>query len=370
MNKDDFQKDIYKILLNEIRDINKTLISSDKLYLTAQEKIKKLKTEISEGKFYETFAIAIKELVIKEVLQEMKNSGWNGRNPELRKNYKIIKNSPDYTDIKREIYGLNPPINIEYYLKNPKEFIKDRDFIDIINQFLENSPHDIVSINERAFQLFNDEKFFRDSDKERALGEKILKNLGLSYEDLNCFYSYEPFFCRFKDNYGAEEIRNILIIENKDTFWSLKKLLFEDNHDLNIHFLIYGEGNKITASFQFVREYGLRKKDNYFYFGDLDSEGINIFMSLKEKYPEYNIKLFKEAYLYLIYVSGEKKLPEIKKSQKIKEGNIETFCGYFDPDIKEKIKYIIKEGFYIPQEALSFSFLRKTYTKKDPAGDN
>lgn len=54
--------------------------------------------------------------------------------------------------------------------------------IKTINDFIKKDEHEIVTIKERAYELFNDEKFFKGD--ERSHGEVILRRLGLSYEDL------------------------------------------------------------------------------------------------------------------------------------------------------------------------------------------
>lgn len=351
---------IYNMLKNKIRQHKKVYITLDDFYNYIESEDINLKMALNYPDNCSKFGQAVNKLVKENVIEPVKSSKSNNQN--LKLNYRIVKTSPSYDDIKRQIIKLTKPIQIEYYLSHPQEYQKDKEYIDIIDRFLKSSgKNEKMSINERAYQLFGDEKFLRDSDKSRAKGERIIKNLGLTYEDLNCYYAYEPFFCFTKDNYKNKSERNVLIVENKDTFWSFKKLLFELDNTLNIDMLIYGEGNKIINSFQFIDEYKLNGQNKFIYFGDLDAEGINIFFSLKARHPSYNILPFIEGYKQLIELSSGIGLPNIKKSQKMNRENIEKFCTYFEEYYVRKIREIILNNRYIPQEALSFAVLRKLY---------
>jgi len=74
---------------------------------------------------------------------------------------------------------------------------------------------------------------------------------------------------------------SVIIIENKDTFYSIKDLMKDDIriwNGIELSLVIYGEGRKIKKSFNFF--YDLEKtkgeKANICYFGDLDPEGISM----------------------------------------------------------------------------------------------
>jgi len=351
---------IYNMLKNKIRQHKKVYITLNDFYNYIESEDKNLRIALNYPDNYSKFEQAVSKLIKENVIKSVKNSKWNNQNMKL--NYRIVKKSSCYDDIKKQIIKLTKPIQIEYYLSHPQEYQKDKEYIDIIDRFLKSSAkNEKMSINERAYQLFGDEKFLRDSDKSRAKGERILKNLGLTYEDLNCYYAYEPFFCFTKDNYKNKPERNVLIVENKDTFWSFKKLIFELENTLNIDMLIYGEGNKIVNSFQFIDEYKLNVQDKFIYFGDLDAEGINILFSYKTRYPSYNVLPFIEGYRQLIELSSGIELPNVKKAQKLSRENIEKFCTYFEEYHARKIRDIVLNNRYIPQEALSFTVLRKLY---------
>lgn len=90
--------------------------------------------------------------------------------------------------------------------------------------------------------------------------------------------------------------------------------------------------------------------DNTYYFGDIDYEGIGIFLNLKDAYPQYNIIPHIELYKQL--VDKTEFPPNLRSNQNATL--TEEFLCFFDEYYREKISDILKGNKYIPQEALSF----------------
>lgn len=211
-----------------------------------------------------------------------------GRKPDLAdglySKYRICK-----TPVRKDgelanqiIREITPPAVIDFYLKNPDLYLEDREVIEKIIKFLNQAPGDIVTVNERSYQLFGDEKFFRGAESSRSRGETILHRLGLDYRDIGCEETVEPFFSFMSKDFHSSAGRYIFIIENRDTFWSFKRSIM---NSIKADMLIFGEGRKILSSFQFMEEYNVDPEgDTIFYFGDLDAEGVNIFCELDERY--------------------------------------------------------------------------------------
>ena len=152
-----------------------------------------------------------------------------GRKPQTTEGlflkYRINKERTQNDDIiRREIIkSIAPPGKLDYYLKNTGDYLKDMDIIKIISQFLIKEGTDYITVNERSYELFGDEKFFKGDEKTRSRGEVVLRRLGLDYSDLRCYETPEPFFSFIKKSFYTQDSRKIIIIENKDTFWSFKK---------------------------------------------------------------------------------------------------------------------------------------------------
>lgn len=303
-------------------------------------------------------------LIENNIIKPIKSSRTNGMKPALYNRYFIIYETKDYSSYINEInYELNPLINTAYYLKYPDRYVKDRYYIKKFSNFLDNdlsALNTTISKNERSFQIWQEEKFLSEGK-----GEKVLKNLGFDIKYLNIYETSEPlsYFSLKKD-----EPQNMLIIENKDTFYTFRKFLMDNNRNnilgQNISTVIYGSGKKIYKSFndfkQWAEPYFFNKNNNIFYFGDLDYEGILIYEGLFETFHEnVEIKLFKEAYIFMINkcVSNNLALPKTKEMQ---NKNIkEIFLNNFHENYSKKISNILTSGKYIPQEIININDLEK-----------
>ena len=298
----------------------------------------------------QTLKNTLKELVQEQYLTPIKTT-----KKDAHENYEKYKINPQTNQqneqAKEEILNtLVKQINIGYYLKHPEEYIKNKEIIIPINQFLQNPDTHKLTVNERSYMIYKDEKMLKQN-------EEILKKLGLTYKDLYSYDTYEPFF-NYTNMLFQGTNKKILIIENKDTFWTIKKAI-ENNS--NIYMVIYGEGKKILKSFPFIENFGITEKDTIQYFGDIDYEGINIYISLKEKYPEFNIHIYKQGYETILDL--EQNPRNIRTKQNINHNNIQKFLSEFDEPkdtpYKEKLIQIFKQEKYIPQEVFNNEVAKK-----------
>ncbi|MDD4681410.1 MAG: hypothetical protein PHP79_11145, partial [Clostridia bacterium] len=140
-----------------------------------------------------------------------------GRKPDLAdglySKYRIFKTSQrkDEELASQIVRTIAPPARIDFYLKNPDLYLKDRDVIEKIIGFLNQATGDIVTVNERSYQLFGDEKFFRGAQSSRSRGETILHRLGLDYRDIGCEETLEPFFSFISKDFHSATDRHIFI---------------------------------------------------------------------------------------------------------------------------------------------------------------
>lgn len=197
-----------------IRSCDNIRIELEDMITYLRQKDDRLRTKIDQPEGYEELSDAIARLVQDEIIKKVNPRNVTHRDRPLALKYAIVKEvTEDFAQTKKELLKLNPVFNLEVYLSNPKIFQKDKEFIQIIDQYMNLKKKALFSINELSYQLFNDEKFFKG--KQDSRGEVILKNLGVSYYDINCYYAYEPFiYHQFsQDN---QEACVGLIIENKD----------------------------------------------------------------------------------------------------------------------------------------------------------
>ena len=301
--------------------------------------------------------------IINNILTNLEEKGYiqplKTTNKDLQgsfKKYKIKKLKEENEEkIKEEILKLHKKIKIDYFLKHPKEYIKYKEIITPINEFIKQTNGrkiETITVNERSYQIYKNEKCLKEN-------EEILKKLGLTYKDLYAYDTYEPFFYYINTEYEIRKLKNktILIIENKDTFWTIVKAIQKLKIE-NIYMIIYGEGKKILKSFSFIEEFKIDSKDNIYYFGDIDFEGINIYVSLKEKYNKYNISAYTKGYETILDI--EKTPEKVRKNQNINQDKIEKFINEFDKKYKDKLIEIFNNKKYIPQEVFNYEVALKS----------
>lgn len=352
---------IFTVLKDEIHNIQVRYVPLSRL-LSAVEGINHdVPAFLQSPEGQAVFNDAVLQLVSRQIISPVgKPSTARGLHLKYRINRRPEEKDNDL--IKQIIRNITPPASLDYYIKNPGSYVKDCAIIDIICSFLKEGNKNRVTVNERAYQLFGDEKFFRGAGKNRSRGETVLKRLGLSYADLVCEETIEPFFSFQNKEFHSLALRNIFVIENKDTFWSFKRKIMDSPSSIKVDMLVYGEGRKITSSFKFIEEYGVSiETDRVFYFGDLDAEGINIYCELVDKYPQYKISPFFEGYQAVLEIGQEKEPVKTPGQQKIKMENIDKFIKGFEPPWAVKLKKHLEDGFYVPQEALSAAEMKERF---------
>lgn len=294
------------------------------------------------------------DLIEQGRISPIKNSRLNGKKPALYQAYRIHRISKDNSKLLEELtYQLVPMLGNDYYLRNIETYRKDRLFVLQLNDYLKEKRDNLlnsVSYNERSFEIWGREKFLL-----REGGIRILKNLGLSLGELNVYDTTEPLAY-----YSHHKLvpQKILILENKDTFYSMRRHLIAGSTTIlgtQLGTLIYGAGKSIHKSFQdftFCMEPYLNDPSNeILYFGDLDYEGIIIYETLYRDFRDkVRIEPFCIAYETMINKSDLSRLPKMKKGQ---NRNIGTdFLSYFTQDMQRQIKEILSQNRYIPQEIL------------------
>ncbi|MDX8362900.1 Wadjet anti-phage system protein JetD domain-containing protein [Cytobacillus sp. IB215316] len=308
---------------------------------------------------YSHFAGSIKRLVEEDIIEPVISSGESHHHrQELRlyKRYRKVKVQEVVSEAyKKEILTMyHVKMKVSFYIQQPKQYAEDHHFLIKINQFLNSDSQDWLTVNERSFQLFQDEKWLSLN------GMSLLKKMGLSLSDLRCSQIFEPFFY-FAVPYWKELTQsNVLIVENKDTYGSFKELFKEGITTfagVKFDFLIYGEGEKIIRSIESIWDInGTDSKDiQGYYFGDIDPIGIEICLSLMRK-NEISLEPMAAFYEELLSIYKNTRLKR-KKKQKYKVDIAEEFASYLTDSLRDDFFEIIQEH-YLPQEGLNKSVLR------------
>ena len=298
----------------------------------------------------------IKNLLDAGKIKPVRTAAKNGKKPALYLEYWEQEEQQDYSALEHELlYALHPRLDITYYQQHLQTYAEERDDVKQLQDFLQQHSELLamqVSYNERSFQIWGREKFLL-----KGAGQKILKHCGWSLADLNCYSTAEP-FAYFSLTRNVPQ--KLLIIENKDTFFSLRRHLLAGNKEIfgeKISTLIYGAGKRVISSFQefavSAEPYMLAESNELLYFGDLDYEGLGIYEKLAESFVgQGKIKPFIPAYLAMLEKSREySKLPTTKEAQSRQLDG--TFLAYFAVSVQSEMQELLQQDLYIPQEILT-----------------
>lgn len=338
------------------------LVKKLQLHKTVRIEEKELRL-ISASNDYGEYHKIVEKLVAEEFISPIVSSGSNGMNPPLYKRYSIMRQQESFENYISEIRLLAGSFNVEGYLDSLQKYKEHMPWVQILNNFIKLNSQALsvqLSINERSFQIFGKEKALKE---EKSLQAVLNFNPELQ-NVLNFYMTPEPFFIhRITETQGNI---NVLIIENKDTWYTLKSIMKPEMNNICgicIDILLYGEGKKVSRRLDSLTEFDTSffydNKTTYYYFGDLDYEGIGILNDLRDINPELNIKLFRRLYSWmleeavaLLKISERQfELPRTKEKQSKKY--IELFLEEFNSEERILINNILEEGRYIPQEILN-----------------
>lgn len=289
-------------------------------------------------------------------LKPLRASGINGKKPALYREYWQIESGENFQEWEEELkYRMDPSINIDYYLSHPNSYRQDRKYVLMLNRYLREGRdrlQTVVSANERSFEIWHLEKFLT-----RGAGYKILKRCGIEAELLNLYETTEPLSYYV---YTRAVPQNILILENKDTFYSMRRYLIEGNErilGLETGTLIYGAGKGILRSFRdfafCVEPYMNDKRNGIYYFGDMDYEGIGIYEKLAGMFGEnHEILPFTAAYRAMMERAEQMgDMPFTKEAQNRRL--VGSFFRYFAEEETAAMLGLLNQERYIPQEILT-----------------
>lgn len=239
-------------------------------------------------------------------------------------------------------------MDASFYLKNLEQYHIDSPHIERLKDFLHRNSGELT-LNEISYVVFRDEKALTQPEKASVNGKRILGNLGLEIIDIPYVDTISPFYYP-----TSSEGDTVLVVENKDTCFSLLRLLA--GRESNIKGVLYGEGRAVIKIFKFLHVYGLGNKDSFLYYGDIDQEGFDIARSLIEKYPEYSINLSKVLYHGLLCYEGR----PLNNKRTIDNSKAEDILtSLFDED-RTTIMSILESAGCIPQEALNYDDMKVT----------
>jgi hypothetical protein len=318
--------------------------------LTELEKLAAMKSPS-----YPDFAKKIAELEKEGILEMVKSRGRNQHSPSLAYHYKINKallNKEYHTELQSYRLKFHPKINLDpYFSLDPAIWGRDVAYLEKIDYYLNTYgfPKEEVPAPERSFELVQDEKWLVEGK-----GSDVLVRIGL-WEDLKILPVSDPLMFAIHPERMEATHHLHLIVENKTTYQALLPELTSTNFTT----LIYGSGNKITKSMEnFHHQLPIEGEHHFYYFGDVDQSGITIWYTLNNRtkvipaYPFYLACLQKNA------VFG-------KTNQRPNEVALEKFLQFFSRNVQEKIRTVLHQGAYYPQEILKTRELQQIWREAE-----
>lgn len=341
------------ILKDLIVSTNGNTISLPKIYSFISDI---LEIDINElvAQNYDTCTKFIEYLISEDVISK-RGDKTNGR--ELSLNYNIKREKIKFSEQDKRLLMSLDKINTGYYTNRPKEFMQDKDILVKINSFLRQSDVVPLSLNERSYEIFRNEKAIKNPDKKTRV-QNVLYRIKANQSIFRYVDNGTPLLSFVYPNFYIKKSRKILIIENLDTYWSMHRALSSVVH--NIDMLVFGQGYSVTKNLKGCLLYDINSEDRISYYGDLDLEGVNIFLKLKASYSDYNIEPDVEFYRLMLDIAKKNGAENSESNEQImlNKEELAPFLIYFDDkDEQDFITEILLNRKYMPQEAVNYSIL-------------
>lgn len=288
---------------------------------------------------YEQFAELILSLEKQKILQRIHKSGMNGKNPTLAYRY-IINRVKILQDIRGVILAakknFHPSIELDIYLnKTIERWQMDLPYLKKLNTYIKTYgfPKKRALANERSYEIFQNANYITEGG-----GKALLENTHI-WNKLLIWPVNNPVSFSVNMHALSNETHIHLIVENKDIYYRLLPALQNSQFTT----LLYGEGKSIISTIDiFPQQLPLPNKTHlFFYFGDLDYTGIEIWYLLSKKIKIQPAVPMYEAFSHHHMTIG-------KTYQRKNEVAARAFLTYFSESQQLAITELFKNGGYYP----------------------
>ncbi len=314
--------------------------------------------QIQKSDVSELYAF-VGRLLDDHLLEPVKSSGLNGNiKYPLYKRYRVkVEMNPDSEAL--DLIGkLHPLLQRSGYLStHTKEFNDFRDVVDRLNRYLfAGMPEEAVSRKERSYEIFGREKVLDDGGVKALLRNLMLTEAELKFYDTPeyCFHDYIP---------ERKGCLTLLICENKDIWFNIRRCMFEDHFrslfGVKIDGVVFGNGNKVAQKHGALVEYVTfmgRPEVRFLYWGDIDREGFDIFRRTRNVNASLDVSLFIPGYRKMIEKARGSELEDSPSSKK--EGMVfDDLLGGFSDDEAAFLNEVFRSNKLIPQEIIPYTLL-------------
>ncbi|MBS4208060.1 Wadjet anti-phage system protein JetD domain-containing protein [Bacillus sp. FJAT-50079] len=255
-------------------------------------------------------------------------------------------------------------LDLKHFIRYPgNQTALNKDRIDAIYSFLETPNRELVSAEERMYELFKKEKWLLPEPNGEN-GQRFLSKIKISLDDLKAKKFPEPIPYETRNRMPLSEVQTVLIIENNSFYHSVRRSLEvqENIAGIPVDMIVYARGKQTIANLEYL--YALFEQPTqkqYYYVGDLDPEGYSIFAQIRRKYDDLSINIAKNIYEWML--REEPNPPVVGKGQRKNRQDFQLFLHQFDKvgnaEERAKLENMWKENKRIPQEVLNYEKLTR-----------
>ena len=338
-------------------DYKEKLIAYGRKTITLQE-LTALFNLQSDSSAHFLITSLVKDNYLSPVLKSKKNG--NIKYPLYMKYWITAKN--DYSEALKEISALHPRILWSGALQDkPELYLKYKDDLLKLNRYLFGAhSSEYVSRKERSYEIFDEEKRLEDSGF-RAL----LAKMGITPEYLHYYSTPEHCFNDFIPERKDE--LTLLICENKDIWFNIRRRMFEDGATSifgeHIDGVVYGQGNKVSEKGALDGYTGFLRasKVHYLYWGDIDRAGLYIYQSALKNNEYITIDLFIPGYMAMlalekIRVSNGHTTPDSEDNRSY-QVDYDNVLENLTTAAREEIVSLLERNKRLPQEVVDYEYL-------------
>lgn len=313
---------------------------------------------------YLVFSQYVSELVEDGALEQFSKPVYNGKRPSLHQRYWLLPKYADNQWRQEEIAKMMGYMDLSFYLRNKKYQTEEEwRLVQRIYHFILCKEEKIViNREERSQMIFKNEPLPDNIDAEKFLlspeGTRLLSRLKLTEKDLKYKIVREPF--HYWENKLAPDTHSneTLIIEGLATYNTLKEIMQRElswNFGPIPRYIIWGEGYRIERTIDYLHEITENPKELVIrYMGDMDYEGYNIFINLKQKNRALNISLAHAFYSFLAFHANEFATSVLTK-QRVVESYLPLLEAEFQDykEVYQTIEDLWRNNKRIAQECLN-----------------
>ena len=317
-----------------------------------------------------SIADAIGHLVENNVLTPFKSARYAGpANHRVYDRYRVNLSNEQTPYDKQELSALHPRIVANGWLaRHPEAFAAHEGELKALSDWLWTSTQTpVIALNERAFEIWRDEKALDSHIARGKAFSRVLSRCGIAVDDLRCYATYDGAFLDYVPRRVSSA--RIVISENKATWHSMRRLMFEDSQrsffGVSVDGVAFGSGNKACrkgALADYAAFLGV-ESPVFLYWGDVDRMGISILGSVLSQ-GRIDVAPFVRAYDVMAARMSRLglRIDDLPRSDDHRESlHVDVpLERYFDKATASLFELVLAENRRIPQEIVPITAMQES----------